>query len=343
VAVFQRKNIFSILVIMMVLGLMFTGVACTQQDEAANDKNETINFAASTWDSSKVNTEIVSFIITNGIGYKTQITSAASNIELVGIGKGDLDVRIENWTKTYGEEYYEPVEEGKVLEINEIMKKNRQGIYVPTFMIEGDAERGIEPMAPDLKSIFDLPDYWELFKDPENPEKGRIVGAPTTWSTGETLVPKIKAYGLDEYFTYFTPGSGPTLATAIASAVEKGEPVVAYYWEPTWLLGKYDMTRLEEPEFDESKYTEEAGYACQYPADRITVTINKSMTEKAPEVVDLLKNFEMTAAKMNEILAYMQDNDAEAKDAAIWYLKNNKDVWTKWVGDDVAEKVNSEL
>lgn len=35
----------------------------------------------------------------------------------------------------------------------------------------------------------------------------------------------------------------------------------------------------------------------------------------------------------------MNENDAEAKEAATWWMKKHPDIWTKWVPDDVAEKV----
>jgi ABC-type proline/glycine betaine transport system substrate-binding protein len=52
---------------------------------------------------------------------------------------------------------------------------------------------------------------------------------------------KFAFYGLNENFNYIDPGSGTTLAASISAACEKGEPIVAYYWEPTWIMGKYDL------------------------------------------------------------------------------------------------------
>lgn len=83
---------------------------------------------------------------------------------------------------------------------------------MPTFVIKGDPARGIEPMAPDLKTVKDLPKYWELFKDPEEPSKGRIYGAIPGWAVDETLYTKYQNYGLDKTFTYFSPGSETALA-----------------------------------------------------------------------------------------------------------------------------------
>jgi electron transfer flavoprotein beta subunit len=60
---------------------------------------------------------------------------------------------------------------------------------------------------------------------------------------------KCTYYGLDEFYIYIDPGSDPALSASIASAYEKGEPIVAYYWEPTWLTGKYDLVLLEDPAY----------------------------------------------------------------------------------------------
>jgi glycine betaine/proline transport system substrate-binding protein len=39
----------------------------------------------------------------------------------------------------------------------------------------------------------------------------------------------------------------------------------------------------------------------------------------------------------------MTDNQATGEDGAKYFLKNNEDVWTKWVTPEVAEKVKASL
>ena len=50
------------------------------------------------------------------------------------------------------------------------------------------------------------------------------------------MVEKLKTYDMYEFYNYFSPGSDSALSAVIAGAYEKGEPIVAYYWEPTWLM-----------------------------------------------------------------------------------------------------------
>ena len=47
-----------------------------------------------------------------------------------------------------------------------------EGWYVPRYVIEGDPQRKLEAKAPKLRSIADLAQYAEVFRDPEEPGKG---------------------------------------------------------------------------------------------------------------------------------------------------------------------------
>jgi len=60
---------------------------------------------------------------------------------------------------------------GTAIDLGPNFPDSTQGWYVPTYVIKGDKERGIEPMAPDLKTVEDMPKYWELFQNPQIPGK----------------------------------------------------------------------------------------------------------------------------------------------------------------------------
>ena len=67
---------------------------------------------------------------------------------------------------------------------------------MPTYVIEGDPERGIEPMAPDLKSVLDLPDYWAVPRS-EDPSKGGLLVLRRHGVTELMMIDQ--TYGLDEW------------------------------------------------------------------------------------------------------------------------------------------------
>lgn len=293
------------------------------------------------WDSIRIHNGIAAFIIENGYGYETDFVTGSSPIAIRGLRQGDIDISMESWTDNIKDVYYPGIENGEIVELSVNFDDNAQGLYVPTYVIEGDSERGIEPLAPDLKSIKDLPKYWELFRDPDNPNKGRIYGAPPNWVSDEILRTKMETYNLEETYEYFNPGSDTALNTSIVSAYEKGEPWVGYYWDPTWITGKYDLTLLKDEPYDEEKWLD--GYRTEFPGVKVTIAVNKDMLDTAPEVVEFLNNYQTSTEITSELLAYMQDNDLDIDKTVNWFFKEYEELWTSWVPKDVEEKTREAL
>ena len=133
------------------------------------------------WDSVRFHNGVAQTIIEKGYGYPTEVISGSTAATFLGLTEGDIDAYMEIWTANLGDTYYGPIEEGVIIETSINFNDNAQGIYVPTYMIKGDSERGIKATAPNLKKVADLKDYWELFKDEEDPSKGRIYGSPPGW------------------------------------------------------------------------------------------------------------------------------------------------------------------
>jgi len=337
--------------IALVIGIILIGVLIfyfshqdtltTTNTGGEQDDKGVLVLADAGWDSIRFHNEVARLIIENGYGYKTKIIPGTTIVTFEGLKRGDIDIYMEVWTDNI-ETYPKAIENKEVLEVSVNFDDNRQGFYVPTFVIEGDPERGINPLAPDLKSIEDLPKYWEVFRDPEDKSKGRIYGAIPDWAADKIVSEKVENYGLDKTYNLFRPGSGTALSTSMVDAVEKGKPWLGFYWEPEWIMGKYDMTYIEEPAYDEEKW-KNGGYVCAFPSLPVTVCVNKEMPEKAPEIVEFLKNYQTSAALTNEALAYMEENNVDVIDAAKWFLQQHKDLWASWVPQDVVDQVEEAL
>jgi glycine betaine/proline transport system substrate-binding protein len=331
--VFNKKSL-----ILVMVAMLLTVTACGAGGENAKP---TIKLADGSWDSVKFHTAIAQFIIENGYEYPTELVPGSTPAILTGLQKGDIDIYMENWTDNLGEQYPEMIESGDVLELSINYDDNAQGWYVPTYMIEGDESRGIEPMTPDLKTVEDLKGYWEVFKDPEDPSKGRIYGGIAGWEVDETLSVKMETFELNKTFNYFRPGSEPALFASFVSAHEKGEPWVGYLYEPTWVTGIYDVTLIEEPEYTEERWAN--GFASEFPTNKIAVNSHSSLPDKAPDVADFLSNYETSSQIIAEALAQMMENELTIDDTAAWFLAEREDIWTQWVPEDVAEKVRTAL
>lgn len=309
-------------------------------DHRGPGEKRTLVFADAGWDSIRIHNAIAAEIIEKGYGYKTEVLTGSSPIVIQGLRQGDIDICMETWTDNILELYQEGIAKGEIIELSVNFDDNAQGLYVPTYVIKGDPERGIPPLAPDLKSIKDLPRYWQIFRDPDNPSQGRIYGSPPGWAADQILRTKMETYNLQERYDYFNPGSDTALNTSLVSAYEKGEPWVGYYWDPTWITGKYDLTLLADEPYTIDKW--EAGYACEFPGVKVTVAVNSRMKEKAPDVMAFLKNYQTSTKITSQLLAFMQDHEGDIEETVQWFFAEYEDLWTSWVSPEVATAVKGE-
>ncbi|GAA0325948.1 ABC transporter substrate-binding protein [Bacillus carboniphilus] len=325
--------------IIMLSALLVVLAACSSGE--GEKKLEKIVLADAGWDSIRFHNSVAQIILEKGLGYETDVTTGSTAATIQGLRQGDINAYMEVWTDNILELYTESIDSGDIIKTSINFDDNAQGLYVPTYVIEGDSERGIEPMAPDLKTVADLAKYPEVFEDPEDPGKGRVIGGPSGWAVSEYLATKMKTYELEDTFNYFMPGSDAAIVTSLAAAYESGEAWVGYYWSPTWVTAQYDMTLLEEPEFDRAVWDENKG--TEFPPNDVVTAVHKDLPDQAPDVVEFLKNYETSSALTEEALGYMKDNDASADEAAVWWMKQHEDLWTTWVSEDVAEKVKDAL
>ncbi|UCZ53136.1 ABC transporter substrate-binding protein [Bacillus shivajii] len=335
---FLKNNMISkYSITFLALLLLVSLAACNGANGNGDGDKPEIVLAEGDWGSFRFHNAVAQLIIEEGYGYPTDVLMGSTPNNLVGIRGGDSDVMMEVWVENIQEEYDDMINSGDVIELAINFDDNAQGFYVPRFVIEGDPERDIEPLAPGLERVDQLHEYWEVFEDPEDPNKGRIHGAIPGWEVDQTMQIKMETYGLNEYYNYFSPGSQTALDSSIIRAYDRGEAWVGYYWDPTWVTGMYDLVLLEEDEYDEEQFNED--YSTAFPSNTVTVIVNEGMEEKAPEIVEFLSNYETSSDLTSEGLSYMEENDADQHEAARWFLEEHQDLWIDWVPEDVAERV----
>ena len=297
-------------------------------------QKETLTFADLDWDSAQVHNRIAAFILEHGYGYEIDYIYGSTVPMFIGLVGGDIDISMEIWVENQQEAYDEAIAAGTIVDLGGNYLDNWQGWLVPTYMIEdGDLPADI--------SIEDMPQYWELFKDPEEPTKGRFYSCIIGWECEMINAEKFSVYGLDDTYNIFEPGTGAALLSSMVSAYAQGNPWFGYYWSPTPALGKYDMTPIGEPAYDETVWS--TNYGCAYPAVKVNICVNAGLLDRAPDAVEFLENYETTAAIANEALAYMEENDVGAEEAAIYFLQEYESLWTQWVSADIASKVKDAL
>ena len=330
------------------LTIALAGAAQAQSD--CFGLNRPIVFAELGYGSADILTDVARVVLEEGLGCPTTTLPGATLPILQGMIRGDIDVNMEIWTDNTPDDWRNALAAGRVRELSPVFDDAAQGFYVPRYLVEGDPARGIAASAPELRSVADLPRYASLFRDPEQPDKGRLHNCVIGWYCEGINNVKIVAYGLEASFTNFRPGTGIALETSMASAYAQGEPWLGYYWEPTGILGRLDMLRLDEPPYDAACFAEmnaladepeRATVACDYPIVIAVVGLGADFATTIPEEVEaFLDAIYLPTSIINELLADLEANDdATSADVARAFLRDRSDVWGAWVNDDARARV----
>ena len=329
----------------MVSLALFTAGAASAQEPPACEVDRPVAFAGLDYDSAQFHNAVARFIIQHGYGCAVDEAPGTVIPLLNGMARGDVDVNMEIWKDNVTEAWERALQAGQVVDLGVNFPDAVQGWFIPRYLVEGP-----DAPAPDLRSVADLPRYKDLFADPEEPGKGRFYNCIAGWNCEIVNTKKLAAYGLDAFFTNFRPGTAAALDAAIESAILRRRPILFYYWGPTWLLGKIGdrILMLEEPVYDPVIWKaladqEHPTAATAYPVVPVHVGANAEFAQAAPRLTAFLTAYETTGELVSQALAYMQDNNASADQAAANFLRRNERVWTRWVPPEVAARVQAAL
>lgn len=334
----------------LTVGALLMGTSMGTAHASYCGDGKTVTFAGIDWESGALITEVMKELLSKGYGCKVDSIPGNSVTLEQATANNDVQIFAEEWIGR-SDVWNNAAAAGKVTSVGKTFVGASEGWFVPEYVVKGDEARGIKPIAPDLKSVSQLsdPKIAELFKDPEEPSKGRFLNCPSGWTCEGVNTAKLEAYKLMETYVNFRPGTGTALDAGISAAYLQGEPVLFYYWSPTAVMGKFKLVQLEEPAYDEACWKEltsatgkrEAG--CAFPAVEVAYGINSTFAKEAPEIVEILEKATFPLEEVNASLAYMADNKADAVTAAKEFLKSKSDVWGSWVSADAKTKVEASL
>lgn len=335
---------------LLATALMLGGSTLSANAASYCADGKTVTFAGIDWESGALITEVMKTIL--AAGYDCKVDSIPGNSVTLEQATANNDVQIfaEEWIGR-SDVWNNAAAAGQVVSVGKTFVGASEGWFVPEYLVKGDAEKGIEAKAPDLKSVSQLsdPKYVELFSDPEEPSKGRFLNCPSGWTCEGVNTAKLEAYKLTDAYVNFRPGTGTALDAAISSAYLQGEPVLFYYWSPTAVMGKFKLVQLEEPAYDEACWKEltsatgkrDAG--CAFPAVEVAYGVNSTFAKEAPEIIEILEKATFPLEEVNASLAYMVDQKADAVAAAKEFLKTKGDVWGAWVSAEAKAKIEASL
>ena len=291
-----------------------------------------VSITEMSWASNAVVTGVARFLMEQGYGCDVTVVPSDTVPAVTSVAEnGEPDIVTELWLNSAGEAYLELEKQGKIKRVSEVLDPGGvEGWWIPTYLAEKH---------PELTTIEGVM---------ANPE---LVGSmfnncPSGWGCRVVSDNLVRALDLkDSGIEVFDHGSGETLATSMASAVQKQEPWFGYYWGPTVPLGKYDMTRVDlgkiKPEVHTRNQTQEAENpgVSDFPAAPVLTSITTDFSEREPEVAEMLSKMTFKTSSMSGLLAWMDENNASAEEAAVYFLSNNSDEWYSWLNDSATKRL----
>lgn len=297
------------------------------------------------WASAGIAANFDKFILEKGYGCSVKIVPGDTMPTFLSMnGKGEPDIASEFWINSVRTELDSAVKEGKLIQAAEILSEGAvEGWWIPKFIADAN---------PDIRSVEDALKHPELFPAPGNSSQGAVYSCPVGWSCQISTSNLFRALGADKNGFQLVETSSPQeLDDSIAAAFQKKTGWLGYYWAPTAILGKYDMTLLSfgvghnKAEWDSC--TSVPGCARpqvnSYPVSRAYTIVTKGFADRAGLAMDYLKVRSWDNTTINEVLAWQDENHKSNEEATIYFLQNYAALWTKWVPADVVQKVKAGL
>jgi len=303
--------------------------------EAQQLRDITITFGDLSWDSAELQNRIAQYIIEKGYGYSTDALVGDTLPLFQGLRRGDTDIAMEIWLPNQDVAWNEARAAGEVVSVGRSLGDDWQSAFViPKYLQE---------QYPELDSVEDLKEeqYKELFQTAETGDKARLVSCVIGWACEVVNAAQVEGYELTDHVEIINPGSGSALNADLYGAYEREEPWLGYQWGTNAPALELDLVRLEEP-----PYTAECWFttkACAYQDATVLIAVNPDLLTKAPDVVAMLKNWDLGIDTYKAIVRWQGANpDASAEDTAIWWLNTN-DTWEGWVTADAKAGVQAAL
>ena len=304
-----------------------------------------VSIAEMNWASVGVAAHVDKLILEKGYGCTVTLVAGDTMPTFTSMNeKGEPDVAPEMWVNAVRKPLDAAIAEGRLLQLAPLLPDGGvEGWWIPKFVADEH---------PDIRTVQDALKHPELFPAPEDPSKAAVHNCPSGWNCQVSTANLYKAIEAEKAgFELVDTGSAAGLDGSIANAFEKKTGWLGYYWAPTAILGKYEMVKLDAGVAHDAKSWIRCNTSadCANPpkndwakADVMTVVTDR-FKKAGGDAYNYLNTRNWGNDTVNELLAWMQENQANGEDGAHHFLKNYPQIWSEWVTPEVAERVKAAL
>jgi len=123
--------------------------------------------------------------------------------------------------------------------------------------------------------------------------------------------------------------------TQLKEAMRTDRPMIFYYWEPEWPFAVYDLSEIELPPYEDSKWTyvekrmDESSITCGWKPAQVYVGYGTKLQKKSPKTYRFFKQWYIPIDEVSFLIAELEDIPGNPK-------KDVEEVVEEWVRDHPA-------
>ena len=307
--------------------------------------------AEQNWASAELMANVDKIILEEGYGCEVELVPGATMPTFTSMNdKGTPDMNPEQWANAVYTPLKKAVSEKRLIIANQApITGLGEGWWINPAAIE---------KYPQIKNMtaMEILEHPEWFPSKEDASKGGFMGCPAGWGCQLANANLYRAFDMEKKgWVLLDPGSAAGLDGSIAKASDSNEPWFGYYWNPTSMVGKYNLQPVDfgvpfagRDNWDNCITLAEQDCADPKPTAWTKSEVNSIVSANfaktgGKDVLSYVENRTYPGTVMNGMLVYMADNQAKGSDAAVEFLIKHEDIWTKWVSSDAAKKIKKSL
>ncbi|MEM8789394.1 MAG: glycine betaine ABC transporter substrate-binding protein [Pseudomonadota bacterium] len=293
---------------------------------------ERVMIGEPSWPGARIMANLIGQVIETRLGGEVAYAPGANAVIFAAMdgGRGDIDVHPDVWLpnqQSFVDQY------GANVTLSEGSYEGRSGFCVPTYMAEQH----------NIKTVFDLatPEAQALF-DSDGDGMGEIWVGASGWASTNVHQVKVRDYGIGTFLTPTTEDE-TVYYSRLRDLVENQEGAVFYCYRPHYVHALYDVTMIEEPEYDPALYKmvaadqsanwfEESSIMTGDEVKTVRIAFSNSLQDRNPAAAAFLGAIDMDAGELSALTFEVVEKGAEIDAAVSAWIDANGDMIDGWLG-----------
>ncbi|WP_408909773.1 glycine betaine ABC transporter substrate-binding protein [Streptomyces luteolus] len=300
-----------------VLGMVALS-ACAADTKKAGGSDE-VTITVPSWVGARANAEVAKVILEDELGVKkVNLKTMDEPIAWDALNSGKADVIMEDWNGQPDKQKLYIDEKKSVVKGGDLGVVGHIGWFVPKYYADKH---------PEILDYKNLNKFAKDFKTSESGDKGEFIGAAPSYTTYDKYL--IKNHNLD--FKIKETGNEAAQIKEIQSKYDAKTPFITYWWEPLWANVDMDLVEVKLPEYTEGCNEPKTDTKCGYDNNKLQKYLNADFAKDGGDAAEFIKNFKWSNEQQNKVAQAIAKDKKTGEAAAKEWVKNNKDVWEKWL------------